>query len=210
METSTETKSLFATDKKWTFLLLLVATFLILYLKVVFIEYETAAFQFLADEPQGGLLKAIAALRFVAVPVIYTWKFLVIGFVIWVGSFMFGYRITFAQCFGVAIISEFVFLIPEIVKVLWFFIVETDPAYDTVRNFYPLSLMNLVDPYDTDPRYWYPLRALSVWEVLYWYFLAEGIHYFAKRKMSAAWIIVLCSYVLIFLLWLWFYIIVYK
>src|SRR5205085_10032532 len=121
METPQESASLFSADKKLTFLLLCILTFLLLYVKIAFIEYETAAFEFLLDEPEGTVLHAISGLKFLAVPLIYLWKFTVIGFVIWIGCFMFGYRVTFSQCWGIAIVSEFVFLVAELAKFIWFF-----------------------------------------------------------------------------------------
>src|SRR5690349_1210930 len=145
METSLSSKSFFSADKKLTFLLLVVVTYVVLYIKIVFIENETAAFEFLADRPEGTVLSALAALRFISVPIIYLWKFTVIGFVIWVGSFMWGYRVTFSQCWGVAIVSELIFIVPELIKILWYFVVDTDPTYLEIRAFYPLSLMNLFD-----------------------------------------------------------------
>lgn len=210
METSLTSKSFFSADKKLTFLLLVVATYLVLYIKVVFIENETAAFEFLADRPEGAILQALAALRFLSVPLIYLWKFTVIGFILWVGCFMWGYRVTFSQCWGIAIVSEFIFLVPEIIKVFWYFVIETDPTYDDVRGFYPLSLMNLFDYSEIDKRYAYPLRALNVFELIYWYLLIEGVHFFARKKKDTAMLIVLTSYVFMFFFWLWFYTTVYK
>ena len=210
METTDETRSLFAADKKLTFLLLCMITFLLLYAKIAFIENETAAFEFLADQPEGAVLQLIAGLKFLSVPFIYLWKFTVIGFVIWVGCFMFGYRVTFSQCWGIAIVSEFTFLVAEVVKILWFFFIDTDPTYDDIRGFYPFSLMNFYDYTEMDKRYAYPLRALNLFEIVYWFVLVEGVHHFARKRKDIAWFIVLSSYVLIFLLWLWFYIVVYK
>jgi len=210
METSLTSKSFFSADKKLTFLLLVIATYLVLYIKIVFLENETAAFEFLADEPEGAVLQAIATVRFISVPLIYLWKFTVIAFVVWVGCFMWGYRVTYSQCWGIAIVSEFIFLVPEIIKILWFFIVETDPTYDDIRGFYPLSLMNLFDYAEIDKRYAYPLRALSLFELAYWYLLITGVHFFARKEKNTAMLIVLSSYVLMFFFWLWFYITVYK
>jgi hypothetical protein len=210
METTDETRSLFAADKKLTFLLLCMITFLLLYAKIAFIENETAAFEFLADQPEGAVLQLIAGLKFLSVPFIYLWKFTVIGFVIWVGCFMFGYRVTFSQCWGIAIVSEFTFLIAELVKILWFFFIDTDPTYEDIRGFYPFSLMNFYDYHEMDKRCAYPLRALNLFEIAYWFVLVEGVHHFARKRKDIAWFIVLSSYVLIFCLWLWFYIVVYK
>jgi hypothetical protein len=210
MPTPANTHSLFSADKKLTFLLLCLSTFVLLYVKIAFLENETAAFEFLADRPEGGILRLISALKFVSVPLIYLWKFTVIGFVIWVGCFLFGYRVTFSQCWGIAIVSEFVFLIPELLKIGWFLVMVPDPTYNEIRGFYPLSLMNLFDYSSIDTRYAYPLRALNLFEPIYWYLLVRGVHFFARKEKSIAWFIVLCSYVLLFFIWLWFYTAVYK
>jgi hypothetical protein len=205
-----ETKSFFAADKRLLFLLLCLGTFLLLYIKIVFIENETAAFEFLQDRPEGTVLKLINALKFFSIPFVYLWKFTVIAFVIWVGCFMFGYRVTYTQCWGVVIGAEYIFLIPEVAKILWFMFVVTDPNYHDIRGFYPLSLMHFFDYYTIEKWWAYPLRALNVFEVAYWFLLVEGIHFYARKDKKYVWIIVACSYILIFFLWLLFYVIVYK
>ena len=205
-----ETKSLFGADKKLLFALLCLFTLLLLFVKISFIENETAAFEFLQDRPEGSVLKAINAMKYISVPLVYLWKFTVIAFVIWVGCFMFGYRVTYKQCWGVVIAAEFIFLVPEVLKIAWFMAVETDPTYDDIRAFYPLSLMHFADYDSIDKRYAYPLRALNVFEIIYWILLVNGIHFYARKEKKYVWTIVLCSYVLIFALWLLFYITVYK
>ncbi len=210
MQTYTESRSLFAADKKITFLLLCLATFLVLYAKKAFVENETAAFEFLEDRPEGGILQLISAIQFFSIPLIYLWKFTVISFVIWVGCFLFGYRVTYSQCYGLTIVAEFIFLVPEILKIGWFMFIETDPNLMDIRAFYPFSLMHFFDYHEIDKQYAYPLKALNLFEIVYWYLLVKGVHFFARKQIKIAWIIVLCSYVLIFFLWLLFYIIVYK
>jgi hypothetical protein len=205
-----ETKSLFGADKRLLFILLCLATLALLFVKISFIENETAAFEFLQDRPEGMILRLINGLKYLSIPFIYLWKFTVIAFVIWVGCFMFGYKVTYRQCWGVVIAAEFIFLIPEVLKIAWFMTIETDPTYDDIRAFYPLSLMNFID-YDTlSRRYAYPLRALNLFEIIYWVMLVNGIHYYARKDRKYVWIIVSCSYVLLFALWLIFYMIVYK
>lgn len=205
-----ETKSLFAADKRLLFLLLCLATLLLLFIKISFIENETAAFEFLQDRPEGTILQVINGLKYFSIPFVYLWKFTVIAFVIWVGCFMYGYRVTYTQCWGVVIGSEFIFLIPEILKIIWFMAVQTDPTYHDIRAFYPLSLMHFADYYAIDKRWAYPLRSLNVFEIVYWFLLVSGIHHYAKKEKKIVWLIVACSYILIFFLWLMFYVIVYK
>ncbi len=205
-----ETKSFFAADKRLLFILLCLITFLLLYIKITLIENETAAFEFLQDRPEGMILRAISTVKFLSIPFVYLWKFTVIAFVIWVGCFMFGYRVTYTQCWGVVITAEYIFLVPEILKILWFMAVETDPTYNDISAFYPLSLIQFVDFETLDKRWAYPLRALNLFEIVYWVLLVEGIHHYARKDKKYVWIIVACSYVLIFFLWLIFYSIVYK
>jgi len=205
-----ETKSFFAADKRLLFVLLCLATLLLLFIKISFIENETAAFEFLQDRPEGTVLRIISALKYLSIPFVYLWKFTVIAFVIWVGCFMFGYRVTYSQCWGLVVASEFIFLVPEILKIMWFMTIQTDPTYDDLRAFYPLSLMHFVDYYEIDKRWAYPLRALNLFEVAYWFVLVEGIHHVARKDKKYVWIIVACSYVLLFFVWLLFYAIVYK
>ena len=205
-----ETKSFFAADKRLLFILLCLITLLLLYVKITLIENETAAFEFLQDRPEGMILKAISTVKYLSIPLVYLWKFTVIAFVIWVGCFMFGYRVTYTQCWGVVIGAEYIFLIPEVLKILWFMSVETDPTYNDISAFYPFSLIHLVDFDALDKRWAYPLRALNVFEIVYWFLLVEGIHHYARKDKKYVWLIVACSYVLLFLLWLLFYSIVYK
>ncbi|MBL7861572.1 MAG: hypothetical protein JNJ65_10440 [Cyclobacteriaceae bacterium] len=210
MTEETESSSLFSTDKKLTFVILCLLSILLLYIKKSFIENETAAFEFLQDRPEGAVLRIISALQFFSIPLIYLWKFTVIGFVLWVGCFTFGFRITFSQCWSVVMAAEFIFIAPELLKIGWFLFIETDPTLFEIRAFYPLSLMNFFDFETLDKRYAYPLRALSIFEIFYVLILVNGVHYFARRQKQSAWLIVSTSYILIFLIWLIFYILVYK
>jgi len=210
METSTERESLYETDKRLAFILLCLLTFLVLFAKKTFVESETAVFEFLQDRPEGSFLQIFTAVQYLTIPVVYLWKFTVISFVIWIGCFMFGYKVTYGNCWSVALVSEFVFIIPEIIKIGWFMLIDTDPAYNAVLNFYPLAMINLFDAELLPKRYIYPLKALNLFELIYWGLLILGVHAFAKKKKSIAALIVISSYVLLFLVWLVFYTIVYN
>src|SRR5687768_13193885 len=95
--TDHQSKSFFSADKKLVFLLLCAANILLLYIKIALIENETAAFEFLQDRPEGTILKLINGLKFLAIPFVFLWKFTLIGFTIWVGCSMFGYRVSYVQ-----------------------------------------------------------------------------------------------------------------
>jgi hypothetical protein len=213
MQNQLEQSSIFDSDKKLTVVILCLISFLLLYAKKAFIENETAAFEFLQDRPEGAILQLISAVQFVSIPFIYLWKFTVIGFVLWVGCFLFGYRITFSQCWSVVMAAEFVFIVPELLKIGWFLFIRTDPTIPEIKSFYPFSLMNFFDYETLDKKFAYPLRALSIFEVFYILVMVKGVNFFsfrAHKQNKATWWIVSCSYILIFFLWLLFYMIVYK
>jgi hypothetical protein len=208
--TDHETKSFFSADKRLLFLLLCLANILLLYIKIALIENGTAAFEFLQDRPEGTILKVINGLKFLAIPVVFLWKFTVIAFTIWVGCSMFGYRVSFVQCWGIVLVAEYIFLLPELVKIVYFMFFVGDPTYHEIRSFYPLAIIQLVDYDSLDKRWAYPLRALNLFEILYWFLLVEGIHHVARKNKRYVWLIVSCSYILLFMLWLLFYSSVYK
>jgi hypothetical protein len=208
--TDHETKSFFSADKRLLFLLLCLANILLLYIKIALIENGTAAFEFLQDRPEGTILKVINGLKFLAIPVVFLWKFTVIAFTIWVGCSMFGYRITYVQCWGIVLVAEYIFLLPELVKIVYFMFFVGDPTYHEIRSFYPLAIIQLVDYDSLDKRWAYPLRALNLFEIFYWFLLVEGIHHVARKNKRYVWLIVSCSYILLFMLWLLFYSSVYK
>ena len=155
-------------------------------------------------------LKLLLDFNIFSIPVVYIFKFVVITFLLWIGSFLFGYRITYTELFGLVIIGETVFLVPEVLKLLWFLFVDTDPNYYDIRAFYPLSLMHFVDYTEVQDKFHYPLKALNAFEISYWLILVYLIQAKTKKKISVAYGIVFLSYVFFFLIWLWFYITVYK
>ncbi|MDN5203560.1 hypothetical protein QQ008_19385 [Fulvivirgaceae bacterium BMA10] len=203
-------RELFSFDKRLYFILLCLFTFLLLLIKKNFIESEIAAFEVLEEKGQMGIFHLISGLQYFAIPVIYLLKFTFFAFILWVGCFMFGYKIVYSKVWQIIMIAETIFLVPEMLKIFWFFFFETDPTYWDVRAFYPFSLMNLVD-YETIPERWHlPLKQLNIFEVMYWFILVVAIHMTARKKLSYAYGIVFGSYVLFFFMWLVFYVIVYK
>ncbi|MCH8232740.1 MAG: sulfate ABC transporter permease [Bacteroidetes bacterium] len=203
-------REFFEIDKRLYFVFLCLITFLVLLIKKNFVENETAAFEVLESRGQIGVLNLINAFQYLTIPFFYLWKFTFTGFILWLGSFAFGYKISFRKCWQIAMIAETLFLIPEMLKIIYFMYVFTDPNLFEIRAFYPFSLMNLVDYEEVASKWHYPLKALNIFEIIYWAILMYGIHFAVKKKREVAVLIVLFSYVPVFLLWLWFYVSVYK
>jgi hypothetical protein len=192
------------------FLGLSIITFLVLFAKKSLVENETVAFQILQEEGRFGIFQVLNNLQFLAIPIIYAYKATVIGFILWVGAFMFGYRISFEKMWHIALVSETVFLLPELVKIMWFILIDRQPEIQEIISFYPLSLMNLFNSASVADNWQYPLKALNLFEVLYWFVLVETIHITAEKKWNYAFAIVFTTYVPLFLFWMLYYTWVYK
>jgi len=192
-----------------SFLIICLLAFALLFVKKSFIEDETAAFEFLQGKPEGSILALRSALQYLTIPLVYAWKFLVLGFVIWVGCFSFGYRVTFGKCWRAVTAAELIFFVPELIKIMWFMFIETDPDFFRINSFYPLSLINFFDTEKLDPEFLYPLKSLNLFEIPYCILLVTGLKHYTRKPTREVSSIVLMTYLPLFLLWLAFYLVVY-
>ena len=62
----------------------------------------------------------------------------------------------------------------------------------------------------SDKKFHYPLKALNVFEIIYWYVLAIGVFFLSGKKWKISIMVVASTYVLFFCIWLVFYVLVYK
>lgn len=202
--------AMLATQTLAYFLGLCIITFLLLFAKKSLVENETVAFQILQEDGRFGLFQLFNALQFIGIPLIYIYKAVIIAFILWTGAFMFGYKITYKQMWHIAIVAETVFLFPEFIKIMWFILIDHQPDIWEIKAFYPLSVMNFFDATSLADNLHYPLKALNLFELAYWFVLVEAIHVTAKKKWSYAFAIVFTTYVPAFLAWLVYYTQVYK
>lgn len=184
--------------------------FMALLIKRMLIINDIAAFEVLQDRGEMWVFDLLFGLEYLSVPLFLVWKFVLTTFALWIGCFMFGYRLTFAQLWKAVVLSELVFIVPEFLKVIWFLIIHSDPDYYQFIAFYPLSLINFFDYEVLTPKFHYPLKALNLFEVFYWFFLAASIFWIGGKKWKISLMIVFTSYVPIFLMWLLFYIMAYR
>lgn len=190
-------------NKKLFFIVVCLIALLLLYVQQSFIIDEIAAFKFL-EGPEALLFKIFASLKFFAIPIVYALKFTVVGFILWTGCFMWGYKVTYTKCWQITMIAELVFFVPTLLKIFWFLFVETDPNYFQYQAFYPFSYMNFFNYQDVPKKYIYANQALNIFEIAYWIVLTYGVDFAARKKKSIANAIVFTTYVPLFLFWLWF------
>ena len=200
----------YSIDGKAFFIVLCLLYFAAFFIKGTFIIDGIAAFEILQERGEMWIMNLFFGLQYFSVPIFLAWKFTLTAFIIWVGCFLFGYRVTYAQLWKMVMIMELTFVVPELLKVLWFTVFETDPNYDDYVAYYPASLMNFFNYETLDAKFHYPFKALNLFEVIYWGLLICGVYWLSNKKLSTSAIIVCASYILFFLIWIGYFIIVYK
>ncbi len=196
---------------KWVFFLLLcLLTATLLFLKKSFVVSQITAFIILESKGAMGMFDILDTLEYLSIPIFYLWKFTITAFVLWVGSFMFGYKINFRNMWHIVMVAEIIFLVPDFLKTVWFILVETDPNYWDIKAFYPLSLMHFFDHEIVAKKWHYPLMSLNLFELLYWLILVYFIHFTVRKALKTSYFIVASSYILFFMLWLVFFVLAYK
>ena len=197
-------------DSKLFFIILCVLYLLIYILKRTFVIADIAAFEILQERGEMWIFDLFFGVQYLSVPFFIAFRITITSLTLWIGCFMFGYRITYKEMWRWVMFAELIFVVPEFIKLFWFILAGSDPNYHDIVAFYPLSMMNLVDYTLIDQMYHYPLKALNLFEVIYWYVLMIGIYFLSNKKWSISVLIVSTSYILIFFLWLIYYLMVYR
>jgi hypothetical protein len=197
-------------DKRLFFLILVILFLSIRFVTNDLILQSIPGYEKLEADGSFSIFHIFNALNYIWTPFALLWKFTLISFVIWTGAFAFGYKTSYKNLWQFVLVAELIFVFPELIKLIYFIQPSDSVTYLDVKNFYPLSLLSFVNQESISPKYIYPLQALNLFEVVYVVFLVLGFHSISRRSIKESFVVILFSYVLFFLLWLLFYILVYK
>jgi len=192
------------------FISLSFAIFIVLLAKKTLLENETVAYQILQESGQFSMFELFNGIQYIGIPIYMAFKITLISFTLWVGAFMFGYKLFYSSMWKIAMVGEVLFVFAEFIKIFWLIFIDAELSIHDIQNFYPLSAINLVDYHTLNENWIYPLKAFNLFEVAYWLVLVEAIHDTARKKKDYAYAIVFTSYVPLFFIWLFFYAAIYK
>lgn len=126
-------------------------------------------------------------LGYVLVPLLVALKITLVATCLSIGLFFITNRFNFKDLFSAALVAEFVFLIPSLLKIIWFSFFKTDYDLIDLQLFYPLSALSLFDEAAVQQNQsWlvYPLQTLNLFEVAYWLLLAKGVSEVIKKDFT--------------------------
>jgi hypothetical protein len=131
-------------------------------------------------------------------------KYLVIAGIIQGGMLIYSIEVRFSKILKIVIIAEFIFLIPILIKILWFTFVV--PTYDLkeLSFFTPLSMLNLFTAGSISSLWVYPLSLINVFDICYIFMLAYGVKKIVNISYDNSLKIIVGSYVPGLFLWVVF------
>jgi len=127
-----------------------------------------------------------AWVNYILIPVIYLIKFALISLWFLCGAILFGFKTNFTSIFKAVLEAEFVWLVPPLLLIVWFGLIDTSYTFNEVQYFAPLSLLSLFDASQLDNWLIYPLKSLNLFEVSYLLALALGIKNIMKKDYDSA------------------------
>lgn len=197
--------------KGWLFLLFIlmsVATTFVIQELIIHdqIYYDHFAHQ-MAYERIGNvlsILKKWTVIYYLLLPVIYLVKFLGISLCLIAGALLVEKELSFKKAFQATIVGEFVFLIPQLIFILWFMIFKSDYNMEDLRFFEPLSLLSIFGNGNMAEWLVYPLKALNVFEIVYILVISVLLKESFGNKITASAKVLAPSYFFGLFVWLVF------
>ena len=107
-------------------------------------------------------------LSYVFLPIFLFVKIIFVTICLSIGGLILNLENGFKKFISIVTTIEFIFLIPGVIKLLWFLFVKTNYSLQDIQFFSPLSIISLFNPNELDPWLVYPIQLLNVFELLYW------------------------------------------
>lgn len=197
-------------DKRLFFVVLVMFYLMIRFVTNDIILESIPGYEKLSQDGSLTFFFIFNALHYIWTPFELLWKFTLTSFTIWTGVFILGYKVSFRAMWKFVLVAEFIFIFPELLKLLIFISPSGSISAQEIKDYYPLSLMSLLDTTEIHRRFFYPLKTLNIFEIIYCGILTLGVHTYSRRSLKTSFMMVLFGYVLPMVGWLVFYILVYK
>jgi len=149
-------------------------------------------------------MRSYSWISYAILPILLLLKFSTLSVLIYIGAFFSDLHkdITLGKIFKVVVISEIVFVVASVIKVLWFILFAGNYTLDDMNFFYPLSLINLFSRSEVASYWVYPLQTVNIFQVFYVLLLAFGLSRIGSVKKISVDRIVLSTYVPAMAVWI--------
>lgn len=186
------------TFNNWYFILLFLLTlFLTSYVKFVYLYIPVRD---TVMESSPFILADFFVYNFLLKVIAYSLRFFLITLLISVVLILFNQEVKLKKLLQLIIIAEFVFFLPDMIQILWFFLIESEYSLERYSDYYPLSLYAVMN-YDLREG-WSGIifRYLNLFEILYVLVLYYGITYIYNLRSTITNLIILFGYGIFYML----------
>lgn len=141
-------------------------------------------------------------ISYAILPLIYVIKFFLVACCLLAGSMFFDIKLKFGEAFKIALLADAVFIMPILIKVFWFMVIQKDYVLQDIQLFSPISLLNIFEVKTIGVLWIYPLQTLNIFELLYIFALGFWTYKFAAKSYEKALNMVLATYLPALCIWL--------
>lgn len=141
-------------------------------------------------------------LGYLIIPLLQAIKFFLVACCLVVGSLFFDLKLKFGQAFKVALLADVVFIVPMLIKIFWFMVIQENYTLQDLQMFSPLSVLNLMDTKNIGVLWLYPLQLLNIFELVYILLLGFWVYQFVAKSFDKGLNMVLSSYLPALFIWI--------
>lgn len=136
------------------------------------------------------------------IPIINFIKFTSISSIIWIGLLFNDFKnINYKHIYKIVILSEFIFLIQPVIKIIYFNFITSSYTLLDLQCFSIISGLDIFNYEYIEPIWIYPLKTFNIFEITYWLLLSYGLSQFLKISLEKGMGVVLTSYVPSLFIW---------
>ncbi|UCH14722.1 MAG: hypothetical protein JSV22_01865 [Bacteroidales bacterium] len=138
---------------------------------------------------------------YLLIPALLLVKLFFITLSIEIGLILKEYKLSVKQIFHVVLMAESVFIIGQMIRIITLFLFDLNTLVD-IYNYYPLSILNLVNTGSIDTWLIYPLKLANVFTITYFFVLAYGLSLVLKSRPVRMLYFSISTYGLCLLIWI--------
>lgn len=185
-------------------LLILLVSQTILIDEIVFFNTYSEQLTYELSMEIFSAMRSYSWISYAITPILLLLKFSALSVLIYIGVFFSDLHkdITLGKIFKVVVLSEIVFVVASVIKMLWFILFAGNYTLDDMNFFYPLSLINLFSRSEVASYWVYPLQTINIFQVFYVLLLAFGLSRISSVKKISVDRIVLSTYVPAIAVWI--------
>jgi hypothetical protein len=143
-------------------------------------------------------------LGYVFIPVFYLLKLSLVTLCVYTGILLLNIKsLSWSRIFGAVVVADMIFLIPAIIKMVWFTF-QADYTLEDVQYFLPGSMLNIFEPKLLEQWLIYPIQSVNIWELLFFIALALGLKKYLDGDFSRSMGLVVSTYGVGLVVWIVF------